>query len=141
MIPTGLRAYPNWRRRRLKGETDSEMVAPIRKRQLDPVERLDREGVHLKASERHASNKKVKAERTRDAGLVVEEEDERIIAKIKKGDEERNGEGDDAKERDEEDDGEKLTAVDRAIARYMHGGKPAATATSQSHQDRNWDIL
>lgn len=141
MIPMGLRAYPNWRRRRLRGETDSEIVAPITKRRLDPIERLDRDGVHLKASERHVPHKSVKAHKTKDALVVEEEDDDHIIAKAKKGDGEIDADSDGAKEGDEEKDEEKVTAVDRAIARYMQGGRPAATASAPSHQDRNWDIL
>jgi len=148
MIPTGLRSYPNWRRRRLKGETDSEIVAPITRRQLDPVERLDREGIRARASERqapHAAHKKAKAHKTSDAEIVLDEEDEEPVAlKAKMGDEEEEGDG--SKEGDEEkdengDEKKRIGAVDRAIARYMQGGKPVASSAPASHQERNWDVL
>lgn len=142
MIPTGLRAYPNWRRRRLKGETDKEIVAPVTRRQLDPVERLDREGVHLKATGTRAAQAKMKAHRMKDSQILVEDGEERTTSMTKKGEEDDEGNDEDRKpeKEDEAEDEGKLTAVDRAISRYMQGGK-AAMSSPPAHQEKNWDVL
>jgi len=115
IVPLGLRSYPNWRRRRIPGERGREGRVSVQKRG-DPLKKLDEEGIPLSAGESVST-------RGQKRRTPINEEEE-----------------DTADQESKDEERVRLSAIDRAISRYMEGSQNTTRPVTPS-PEKNWDVL